>query len=149
MPSRSLDHFTIEWWPRIRGVLVALFVGVLLYVGFLKFWPNTPLVFKSVTVQQVVKPGELILYHAKYCRYSDAPATVARNVIGTGATAFTSPYPAISSVSKTGCGSVAVPLQLPSAMPKGSYELEVVATFQVNGLRSITVRAESNAFTVK
>lgn len=135
---------------RLLIIVIALMLLAGGWFGLLLYWPNTPLVFKTLTVasgQSVTGP---LNYHTSYCRTNTGTATVSRNVTGVGSNHNTYPGPPVSSISHVGCGSANIPLPLPPGVKPGRYVLTIQADFTVHTspLRVVSVRAISNQFTL-
>jgi hypothetical protein len=140
-------RFTVS---RVIGwSLAAVDIAVVVFCLYLAFWP-----FKTITVygnDEILNPGlsvvagEAVIYRAHYCKYTTAEATVHRSLVG--ATTYT--FPTSSNNVPRGCATfISRNTLIPAGVLPGKYHLDVATTYQVNPLRSITVRHISQDFMV-
>lgn len=140
-------------WANI--ILILGGVAALIIYMFFVFYPFKTFVVNRAYVNNpipvggdlpTVKTGETLFYSVDYCRYTDKGSSVHRQIVSD---ASAIPYPPVTSVSKTGCHVVSIPLPISDVTPPGVYKLRVSATFQVNALREITTNFETNSFRVE
>ena len=126
----------------------ALVVATGLYMAF---WPMKSIVVdgddKILNPNKQVRPGEVLVYSFKYCKYTDKQAAISRTLVGETTTS----YPALPSTNRVppGCGTaVSQNLIVPEAVQPGFYTLRLSATYQLNPLRAPTINHQSERFEV-
>lgn len=90
--------------------------------------------------------GSVVAYQVDYCKYKDAQATIVRNLIGE----LTYTLPPNTNNIPVGCHKIVNRSSIvPLGVEPGVYHIELVATYHLFwGLRPITVRSETEDFTV-
>jgi len=121
-------------------------VGTGLYMAF---WTMKSIVVdgtdKILNQNKLVRPGEVLIYSFKYCKYTDKQVAISRTLVGETTTS----YPALPSTNRVppGCGTaVSQNLIVPEAVVPGFYTLRLSATYQFNPLRAPTVSYQSERF---
>jgi hypothetical protein len=141
----KFDFYHYVGIPTIIGALI-----LVLYGGYLLFWPFEPLVPQVQPYEVISKeiaPGEPILYRVDVCKNTDATALVARQLVGDNGR-FISLGSSVTSV-PSGCSkTISATTILPQGVPPGQYHLELSITYQINALRTIVVRVQTDTFTV-
>ena len=127
-------------------MLGLIFLGIF-YIFFLLFYPFKTLTVNSSHALNTPKAGEVLMYEVDYCKYTTAPATVFRTLHTVDETSIV-PFPAVDTISITGCNKVSVPLQLYPSTPPGAYYLQVDVQFKINALREIHYQFRTNPFKI-
>ena len=126
--------------------LLLAFILVLLG-GFWLLYPYKPLVFntpKFIVVTKTVKQGGNLVYLSDYCKYLEQMPVVSR----TFANDLLFATPLITTNRPLGCNKLQIVILVPRELPPGTYRLENTYTFQVNPIRKIVVRQNSDNFVV-
>jgi len=142
-------HHLDKWVPRIIGIiafLIVLVVGMLMC--FWLFWPQNLLSWHNLHIDSPQTAGTYITYHVNVCKYTNAVATVQRDVVGINGTDSGYVLPISASVAEHGCGKANLSLYLPPTVAPGTYHLRDAVSFHPNPLRTITYIETSNTFTV-
>lgn len=145
---RHLFHLD---FGRIIGGLVGLVVlvlgGCLLWLAFGPVDPLTIYGNAVVTSPQHSRSGSLS-YTVRFCKNTDLPATVAVTLRGVGGNVASVIFPGFAGASPAHCGTATVPLHTAGSIPPGDYQLFESVSYSLNPLRSVTISAHSNVFTV-
>jgi hypothetical protein len=141
-------------WKILVGLLsaiLAIMLGVGVWVSILLWAPVTPFVYKDIHVPIVQSVQGNLTYQISFCKYSDVPSTITRAIVGVGKTDFSYPGQATASVTKPGCHTATIVIPLPPGTKPGTYRLTTAATFTIHSapLRLVTVRDTSNVFMLK
>lgn len=126
-------------------IAVALGLAILML-----FWLNYPYRIiefdsdKFSVDRYYVRQGQVIVFDSNYCKYTDLSAGVYR--IFKNDIIFHTPK-MIGNIKK-GCSSVSVAVPIPKELPPGEYVIENVYEYQVNPIRSIVIRHDTEPFYV-
>ncbi len=135
--------FYLSAWVGILSAII-----MVLIVGFWLVYPYKTIEFKStpeVTSKNSYQRGTPVTYTAEYCKYTDvSPEITIQFVDGI---VFTLPEHT-SSPSPMGCGLKVVQIIIPETLPAGEYQILTTHRYEVNPIRNIYVRAQTNKFTV-
>lgn len=118
-------------------------------IGLIVYWsvyPYNPLTFKKPfeIKNMVVKQGGYLEYISDYCKNLELPSVISRSFIN--GIVYTTPS-AITD-RKSGCNQLTIGVHVPDELPPGKYHLEVVYRYEVNPIRTITVKNVSDEFYV-
>ena len=134
---------TISFISVVSAILLILLVIYWLIYPYktVKFsYPKFPVLNKNRTI----KRGDNLFYQVDYCKYVDLPSLVTK--------AFSNDIvffvPETTGNSPTGCHSVNIQMQVPADLPMGDFHVMLTYTYQVNPIRSVTVRQETEEFKV-
>jgi hypothetical protein len=134
----------------LRNIATGMFFLLGLYFVYLLFWPFptlAPRVQPYRVLTPVVHIGEAVIYEANYCKYTDATATVTRNMVSD--TGVVISLPTTSTNLPPGCHiTQSATTVIPAATPPGRYKLQVSVAYHINALRDITKNVETDYFTV-
>lgn len=130
----------------ISWVTLILAVGI---IGVVIYWLNYP--YKTLellnqpfeVLTPTVKPGDMMVYHVDYCKYTELPAFVNRSFVD--GIKFTELLTLSSNPS--GCHELFATLLVPN-IPPSTYYIKTVYQYKVNPIRTITIEATSSAFQV-
>ncbi|MDP4227509.1 MAG: hypothetical protein Q8910_14105, partial [Bacteroidota bacterium] len=96
------------------------------------------------TAKTVYHQGDDTTYMVDYCKYQNPPVTVDK--MFADGLLFRSDD--LASKLSLGCHKEAVPLHIPETLPPGTYKYRIIATYQINPLKTVTLVRETNWFTV-
>jgi hypothetical protein len=126
-------------------VIIACFI-----VGVIIYWvtyPYKPLVFNEPefpVLTKTVKQGGILKYTSNYCKYNEVAPLVYR----TFANDLVFSTPPQTTNRPMGCHVVTIAVLVPHELPPGVYHIENTFSFQMNPLRVITIKENSETFTV-
>lgn len=127
-----------------------LVIGAMFFFYGYYFYNNLRPV-KTATVESpmkvltpIVKAGDDVVYHVKYCRYSQAPAKTYKSLVGASIVNL----PVTESAAPTGCRENDVHLNVPAYVEPGQYYVKSVAEFQINANRVERIEYESELFLI-
>lgn len=114
------------------------------------FWSFYPYVVTKYTSQLLTErteytQGDDTFYRVSYCKYMDLKPEVSKHFVD--GLIFNAEQ--TSANLEMGCSGQAVYLHIPSTLPPGNYHIEIELKYQVNPIRTVTVKNTSNWFTVK
>ena len=92
----------------------------------------------------VVRAGDVMTYEVDYCKYTDNPATVSRQIVDGTTITFT---PMVSLTEK-GCDVVNASIIIPEYVSSGTYRLVVHLSYKMNSIRVIEKRFETEEFKI-
>lgn len=127
--------------------LLLVLMRILLTLGW-EIWPYEVIKFNRpirILTEHVVPNGELI-YEMDYCkseRFKDTHATVTHSFVNH----LVHNAPTTLSQLAAGCHVVIFGLPMP-LLPPGEYQLEMVRTYRVNPIRTVTVKSITAPFMV-
>jgi hypothetical protein len=111
-------------------LIIALMLAFYIRYFYMAYYP-----FKTVDIYlpihvltPKVKAGADLIYQTHYCRYFSGSGKVTRTLYGPD----TVPTPAVDTVTKLGCDTVNIHLNVPANTTPGTYHLEIAAEFTVN-----------------
>ena len=127
------------------SLLFALAFGIIIFYWVV--YPYKPMVFKAKVFpisNKIVKIGMTLSYVSDYCKNIDLPAMVTREfrnelIFVTPSTITNRP---------TGCHKILIGVLIPPELPAGKYIMAQTYTYQVNPIRTITVRENTEEFEV-
>lgn len=131
----------------ISQITVFLAICVLVVILLFAFYPLKPLVVESPlpVLNSEIHPGDSLKVNMTFCKYIDKPATITRRLVND--ISYNLPENIISN--PVGCRSeIVTSTVIPKEIPPGLYVLKYTATYQLNFLKSITVRYETVPFKV-
>lgn len=123
-----------------------LALALLVYLAYMLFWPFNPLTINSVKVPEKVSAKQTLLYDFNYCKNVDLGAVVYRQLVGDNGVIV--PFPAVTSVTRPGCHTTKIPLQMVPNTPPGKYYLRGDLVYKMNALRDVHVRYQTPTFEV-
>lgn len=130
----------------IYGLLTIL-TGIVLLVTIWLFYPYQTIEFKN-TAYQTEKTeyaqGDTAYYTIDYCKFSDTVPTIKKFFID-GLRIQAEEH---ESVLVKGCRTQSVSLKIPKSLPAGRWKLQVESTYQLNPIRTLTTKNETNWFIV-
>jgi len=118
-----------------------------IYLGYLMIYPFKTLEVYSAVAINEPKAGEVLLYEVDYCKYTTAPTIVYRTLRSVDEKSMI-PFPAVDTITSTGCKKTSIPLQLLDTVPAGKYYLNINITFKVNAFREINYQFKTKPFNV-
>ncbi len=131
-----------------QGIMLTLLLPMLVSLYWL-WWPYNPVTIKKIQVAEPeIVTGTRLVVRMDYCK----PKSFGDDIVAQVQYAFHDDvgYGLLGQSSSwllPGCGSTAEVIPVPM-LPPGAYHLEMTRTYQVNLIRTIVVRAESNQFRV-
>lgn len=145
-----MKHGTIK--ARAWMFLMLLNWALLAWVAYSLYYPVRTLEIRNMTDGQVLtekdtyKLGETVGYQLDFCKFTDAPVHVARNLVDGQLIQLSTDK---SQGLPLGCHSTLVTTSVvPMTVNPGRYYLDISVTYDVNLLRSITVHYHTNYFSV-
>lgn len=147
MPTPEARPAISKWISRVWGLAAVLVVGVLLYVGYLFFFPTVPVTIYSLHIDTPAVSGHTITERIYACKHVDLPSTVISELIGVKS-AVTVTFPVRHGALTTGCHHAVIILALPATTPPGRYLFRNAATYNLPVHGDYTVYSESNVLTV-
>ena len=133
--------YTIAWF----GILSSFYF--LLLITYWNFYPYKTLEFKGdrfKLLHKQVYQGDVVEYYSDYCKYIDESAIVSRSFVN----AIIYSTPSSLTGRMTGCHKIIVQVRVPLELPIGTYHLENRYKYQVNPIRTIIVKQETEEFEV-
>jgi hypothetical protein len=130
-------------------IFTLIFTGWFVLISFWLFWPYEPLVIKKnpmpvLNENKTVKAGENLIYQICWDKKMDVTGTLTRKLIND----FTIDLRPSVVTNPIGAGTDKVPVLIPLYAVPGKYILSWSAEYKVNPIRTITVYAVSEQFTV-
>jgi hypothetical protein len=127
-------------------LLAAFIMGYVLFFTYYPFrtveYLNSP--FPVLNANKTVPAGGELIYQVNYCRHTSLPSLVTRNLVNdvlyTLSDAIVNAPP--------GCNIINTVVKIPKDIISGKYVLKSTITWNINTFRSITVRTETEEFTV-
>lgn len=136
--------YYLAWFSLLSSAAAIIIVLVwLLYPYKTVDFFNTP--FPIHNEGATVSHGKVLWYGVDYCKYTDIRPKMVKYFVD-GVIYQTSET--IGILSK-GCHVDEVGMYIPWALPNGEFSVEIVAQFQVNPIRTITVESQTQTFIVK
>lgn len=126
-------------------ILVAFFV-----LGLLCYWMCFPTKVIDYTNnpfpvnEKEIKQGETVSYLVKYCKYADYVPITTRTFVD-GIVYVT---PSFSGNWEMGCHERTVVVEVPKSLPEGTYKIEILHSFELNPIRTIEMKLETEKFNV-
>lgn len=132
-----------------RAYVVSNSFVILLAVIIAAFWSLYPYKTAEVTqpmhvMNKQIKAGNDVVYVIEYCKYTDAPASVARYIDGNVRYYLNEMQAHVAK----GCGKSTATVKIPSEVEPGTYRLLVRNIYHVNPIRDISKDFISETFTV-
>ena len=129
------------------SILVLAF-SIVIYIIYLLIYPFNPLVVYSpisIVNTGLIKPGDKVSYRISFCKNLETLGKTVRTLIIDDIT--------VSSVTsdgnvKTGCTSAVAEFPIPLTAQKGKYHIDTVITYQVNVLRTVIIRYDTEDFNI-
>ena len=131
----------------VSWVTLALFQFVLFLCIFWAVWPYRTLELKDTkfpVLTPKVKQGGKLVYQSKYCKYINLTATVSRSFIN--GVIFNTP--SMITDRTVGCHTVTPLMNVPPELLPGKYRVQVIYIYEVNPIRTITIKHETEDFEV-
>jgi hypothetical protein len=129
------------------AVVSLMFLLLFIYVCYLFFWPQNPLVIRSVAViTPVVKSPGTLTYQIDVCKNTSLTPVVNRKIVqgNNGVSLQTS-----QGLATKGCRIAKVTIQVPPGITPGDhYVLYSDITYHVNALRDVHVYWHSQPFQI-
>ena len=130
--------------------MILMFV-VFITICVVTYWmiyPYKIIVFNRnefIITTPVVYQGNFVHYNNDYCKFMDLPARVTRSFINH--LIFTTPVVGVNR--PTGCHDFDIAVLIPSELPPGYYQMEMTYQYEVNPIRTITIKENTEEFVVK
>jgi hypothetical protein len=124
-------------------------MGIILCL-MLTFWmvyPYNPIVFNEAefpVAAKQIKQGDMLFYTTDYCKYTTLPARVTRSFINS----IIYVTPTTITNRPTGCHVIVIGTLVPKELPLGMYYAEMSYQYQVNPIRTITIKVKTEEFEV-
>ena len=123
-------------------------LGFILYGNYLLFYPfKTLVVSEAKVVTKEIHTGDLFVYKVSYCKYTQSPAIVYRTFHKIDESRIET-FPAVQTITVTGCNTTDIPLQTYQIMQKGEYYMLVTVVFQLNPLRQEQIVFRTDNFKI-
>lgn len=132
----------------ISMVVIAAMGILLLTVLYLLFIPLKPfeLIGTFPVKTPVVERGGVLVYTARYCKADGVGAgKVARTLVDGLLYNLPETYGTVAE----GCNTTDIAVEIPKAVPTGTYYMRIVSTYQINALRTVTQQTKTESFYVK
>ena len=129
-------------WLTIFSAIIGIAV-----VTYWLIYPYQLLTFNDAVfpvVNKTVKSGGTLRYVSDYCKYTDASATVTRSFVNE--IIFVTPTTITNR--PTGCAVITVEIALPKELPIGTYHLSNTYTYEINPLRTVVIKEDTEEFKV-
>lgn len=164
--TTKLKSDRLTRWVMITTLVLGLFVVAFsIILTLLAFYPyktievfNAPVpVLNNIPVRQ----GETVFYEVKFCKYTNAFATVSRQLQGNGisltqaANRSDAPATSVGDDANRPCSKdnpvtrISGSFIVPQNTPAGNYHLKVIAEYQVNVFRTIPYVFETQNFKIE
>jgi hypothetical protein len=130
----------------IYGLLSIMTIVVFL-VAFWLFYPYQTITFNKLPYQteklEYVQ-GDTAYYTIDYCKYTDITPTI-RKFFVDGLRIQAEEH---ESKLTPGCRTQRISVKIPKSLPAGKWHVEVESTYQLNPIRTVTTKNETNWFIV-
>jgi hypothetical protein len=131
----------------ISYISISSAIILLLVIFYWYFYPYKPVIFQDKVFPiavKTIKKGDLLFYTSNYCKYMELSAHVTRTfhnelLFVTPTTITNRPM---------GCNTINIGVLIPNELPAGEYKIENTYEFQVNPIRKVIIKEETEAFTV-
>lgn len=120
----------------------------MILVFFWMLYPYKTLEFQDEVfpvVKKVVNRGEMVYYTSNYCKFFNFPALVTRSFINE----IIYVTPSTITNRPSGCHTIKIGVVVPKELPPSNYKLEMTYQIEVNPIRVITIKEDTEMFTVK
>ena len=132
-------------------VIYSLFSLIIIFIFYVFYLLNCPLkpleligIFPVKT--PIVESGDKLIYTANYCKDAKLGAgRVARTLIGELIYNLPETYGTVA----PGCHKVDLVVPIPKEVSPGKYYMQIVATYVVNQLRTVTEETRTDYFNIK
>lgn len=118
-------------------------------IGILTFWnvyPYKPMKVNSIKlITEEVRTTETLIYELDYCKFNDSKVQISRKFVD----GIIFSVPEIFTKNPKGCRKTNIGIEIPHTLPAGEYKLDIFYTYQVNPIKSVTINATTDTFTVK
>lgn len=138
---------------KVMSILtLILFVGLMGTLAFWAWYPykvvNTePKPYKIIyPTNREVRQGEEIVYQFNYVKTTDIIPTVRRQFVD--GLIFNVAGNENAVLGEAGEGLAQVQIHIPETLPPGDYKLRIIATYELNPIRTYVNRSETETFTV-
>lgn len=138
---------TNRYFIPVATITFALASLLLIYGFYLLFWPITPLVVKSVVVDDPVV-GMSLTYKINACKNVSITPVLQRKIVSTSDANNGAALLPSFGIANPGCRTTTVTVIIPQ-VPPGEYILYGDADYRVNLLRDIHVQWQSQPFQIK
>lgn len=128
-----------------------MFVVIFFTICLVVYWivyPYKTVVFNKEEFEittPVVKQGGFVHYLNDYCKFIDLPAKVTRSFIN--GLIYVSPSTIVNR--PKGCNSFDIAVKIPEELPPGKYQMEMSYQYQINPVRVITIKHNTEEFEVR
>lgn len=136
--SHGLKISIISLWTSILGAIILIF---LLFFPYKVVTINSP----QKVLTPIVKAGEAVTISSDYCKYIAIGGTASKDLVGGD---ISLPLTPVFSNTPTGCHIVIRAYIVPSFTPPGKYKITTTTVYHVNFLRDVSVKYETEEFTV-
>lgn len=150
VPKHSLERMMLV----LTAALGIGLLSIISYLGWTMFAPyeffTTPKVWPISNHE--VKPGDDVWAHVEFCKHTDLPATIGRQLVGRANDGRTMLVilPTVGGQFEKECGKVDVSVaQLPQNIPAGTYKVLVSIVYHLSFVRDVNHRYETDVFTVR
>lgn len=119
-------------------------LGIIVYIFYLLLWPVKVLEIRGDVkiLNPNVKVGEEVVYEVDFCKYKDIPGVLSRQLVDTAVVSM----PDMGITLRKGCGKIQASLPTPKFLTTGTYNINFVARYKINAIRTITVTYKSEDF---
>lgn len=129
----------------LAGFVLTVALSVLAYVGYLHFYPVKVFDINSIyMITPKVKAGNDAIYYVDYCRYFSGNIHVFKTIDGPSLIYV----PDAVNANPAGCRTAEVSLNIPTYAVPGTYRIKIVSEAQVNLIKKVTVRFQTDTFEV-
>lgn len=139
----------VDW-----GIILAMYLiaASILYAGWLAFSPVNIIEFNPPVIQVLnpqVHQGEDLLLEYHYKSYKNLPGHVVKTLFNLDENLFIPvKIEHEAPIIPIGEGKFVGRISIPSFAPEGNYKAIIVATYQVNSLRTQDIQIESQPFKI-
>ena len=132
---------------RLSLVVIVLAITLMLMVFYCLFYPYNPLEVEEPmeVLSENVHGGDIVSYKVKFCKNTDKPATITRELVND----FHFTFSEVTVNNRIGCQEALLHIQIPDFAPAGEYKIRTTATYRMNTIREIAVVYESETFIVE
>jgi len=137
-----------------RGIIncvsfITLFMALafLVTIVFWMVWPYNPVTINTrplPVLEKNIPSGGTIKYIVDYCKHNDLDVLIRRKFVD----GLVYALPDVSTKNLRGCKKMTVLLDVPHSLQAGEYILISEFVYQVNPIRTITVRTHSEKFRI-
>ena len=124
-------------------LLLSSLIIVLLYWSFYPYKPME-IISPPKNLTPRIKAGEIFIYEANYCKYTDKSAYYRKQIINS----FVVNLPESVSNIPEGCKKVNVSIPIPEYLPADKYKIRTMAVYEMNPIRKIVITYDTDEFEI-